>query len=85
MKQKIASDLKNAFGSGNELSCYKKIAKELHITIPSDLDNRALTVCLHNLIAESVDARAKEFLKTLNFIKNTVYDHYIADPNELIR
>ena len=85
MKQKIGPDLKNSYGSSNELICCKRIAKELNITIPSGLDNKALTVCLHGLISESVDSRAKEFINNLNLIKNKVYDYYISNPNELIK
>ena len=85
MKQKISFDLKETFGSSSELTCCKKIAKELHITIPSDLENRTLLICLHNLINESVDSRAKDFLIKLKSIKNKVYDYYIANPNELIK
>ena len=85
MKQKIGYSLKETFGSGSELTCLKKMAKELKVTIPSDLDNRALTICLYNLINESVDSRAKEFIIKLNSIKNKIYDYYIANPNELIK
>lgn len=85
MNDKIRDALKSNFGSSSELTCYKKIAKELHITIPLDLGNRDLTICLHNLIKESVDQRAKEFISKINEIKNNVFDYYISNPNELIR
>lgn len=85
MKEKIAPYLKECFGSGSELTCYKKMAKNLKIAIPSDLENRALTICLYNLIKESVDPTAKAFIQKINSLKNNVYDHYMSKPNELIR
>lgn len=84
MKQKISSDLKTNFGSASELTCYKKMVKELNVTMPTDLEKRALTICLYNLIRESVDLRAKVFIDKLHTIKNKVYDYYISNPNELI-
>lgn len=85
MKEKIAPYLKECFGSSSELTCYKKIAKELKITIPADLENRALIICLYNLISEAVDPKAKEFIKKISSLKNNIYDYYIANPNELIK
>ncbi len=84
MKQKIGEALKTAFGSKSELTCTKKIAKELDIAIPNDLESRALTICLQRLLKESLDARAAEFLQKLAEIKNKIYDYYFANPNELI-
>lgn len=84
MKDKVRDDLKSNFGSSSELTCYKKIARELNIAIPSDLENRALSICLHNLIKESVDPKAKNFINKINELKNKVFDYYISNPNELI-
>lgn len=84
MRQRIEGELAAAFGSKNELTCTKRIAATLGITIPRDLDRRALTVCLQNLLRESADERARSFLQQLTEIKNRVYSYYFAHPNELI-
>lgn len=84
MRSRIKTKLSAAFGSVNELTCCKKIAREIGITIPTDLEDRALTVCLQNLIKESIDLRAKNFIAKLNEIKNGIYDYYIENKNELI-
>ena len=84
LKKKIGNALQTTFGSKSELTCTKKIARELNITIPNDLEPRALTICLQKLLKESVDARAAEFLQKLADIKNAVYEYYFSHPNELI-
>lgn len=84
LKTRISDLLKTTFGSKSELSCTKKIARELNITIPKDLESRALTICLQKLLKESVDTRAAEFLRKLADIKNTIYEYYFSHPNELI-
>ena len=84
MKKEIADNLKNTFGLKSELTCCKKIAREIGIAIPTDLGDRSLTICLQNLFAESVHPKAIDFMAKLSKIKSKVYDYYIANPNELI-
>lgn len=84
MKEKIGEKLFVVYGSKSELTCTKKIAKDVGIAIPSDLKNRALTICLQNLLRESVDERATEFVRNLNKLKKEVVDFYRDNPNELI-
>ena len=84
LKKEIADKLNEAFGSKSELTCCKRLARDIGIAIPNDLENRALTICLQNLFNESVDPRAKEFMVKLNTIKNQVYEDYISHPNDLI-
>ena len=55
MKNSIAKQLQKHYGSKNELTCAKRIARELDIAIPSDLNGKDLTICLNNLLKESVD------------------------------
>ncbi len=84
LKKEIADKLKETFGSKSELTCCKKLAKEIGIAIPKDLENRALTICLQNLFNESVNPKATEFMTKLGAIKNQVFDDYISHPNDLI-
>lgn len=84
MRAKISEKLFDLYGSKSELTCTKKIAKEIGIAIPSDLKDRALTICLQNLLRESFDERAKEFIKNIIAIKKEVVDFYQNNPNDLI-
>lgn len=84
MKEKIANKLKEEFGYKNELSCFKKIANEIKISIPTDLTDKALYVCLYNLLLESTEQKAISFIKRINKIKLEIYEYYIKNPNELI-
>lgn len=84
MKVKIAGKLQELYGSKSELTCCKRIAKQLGIAIPCDLEDRALTICLQNLIRESSDPFAIKFIKDLSDIKKEIYNYYIENPNELI-
>lgn len=84
MEKKIAPRLQEEFGRRNELTCMKKIAREIGISIPADLERRALTICLHNLLCESTSEIAQDFLVKLSEIKSEVYDYYVMHPNELI-
>ena len=86
MKEKMASILLDKYGSKSELTCTKKIAKELNITIPPDLNDRSLNICLQNLITErkSIDERAKSFIQDIKDIKKQIIDYYISNPNKLI-
>ncbi len=84
MKSSIAGKLKEKYGSKSELTCGKKIARELNITIPSDLNDKALTICLNNLLNESVEEKAKVFIKDLNNMKKEVIKYYKENPEELM-
>lgn len=84
MKSSIAEELKEKYGSKSELICSKKIAKELNITIPSNLNDKELTICLNNLLKESVEEKAKMFIKDINKMKKNVIEYYKNNPNELI-
>lgn len=84
MKEKIGEILKLNFGKKSELACTKDVCKTLKIEIPNDMNARSLTICLQNLLRESNDDRAKEFMDKLLEIKNDIYNYYIENPNELI-
>ena len=84
MKESISGKLKEKYGSKSELACAKKIAKELNIAIPTGLSDKALTICLNNLLKESVESKAKSFLNDLNQMKKDVIGYYKDNPNELI-
>lgn len=86
MKEKMASILLDKYGNKTELTCTKKIAKNLNITIPNDLNDRSLNICLQSLINErkSFDKRAKSFIQDIKDIKKKIIDYYMNNPNELI-
>lgn len=85
MKEKLSLELEKRYGSKNELTCSKKIAKELNITIPKDLKNNALQICLNNLLKESVEEKAKKYINDISKMKKKVVEHYKNNPNELIK
>ena len=84
MKSSISEKLKEKYGSKSELTCAKNIARELNITIPSDLNDKALTICLNNLLSESVEEKAKVFIKDLNNMKKGVIKYYKENPEKLM-
>lgn len=84
MKISIAEQLNKKYGSKSELTCAKRIAKDLKITIPNDLSDKSLTICLNNLLKESIDDRAKQFIDDLSMMKRNVINYYKDNPNELI-
>ena len=84
MKEKIADKLIEKYGSKSELTCAKRMARELNIAIPDDLNDRALVNCLQNLLKESIDERAKKFIEDIKEIKKEVISYYKKNPNELI-
>lgn len=84
LKEKLKPDLLDKYGSSNELTCAKKLAKELNIGIPRDLNDRALTICLENLLNESVNEKAKTFMNELQKLKKKIISYYMRNPNELI-
>ena len=84
MKSAISEQLKEKYGSKSELTCEKNIAKELNITIPKDLNDRALTICLNNLLKESVEEKAKNFIRDLSRMKKDVIEYYRNNPKELM-
>ncbi|MBQ6843621.1 MAG: hypothetical protein IJO60_03170 [Agathobacter sp.] len=85
MKEKIGDSLYRLYGSKSELTCSKKIARKCNITIPTGLSEDALTICLYNLLNESIDDTAKEFLKNLYDIKKEIIDYYVTNPEELVK
>lgn len=84
MSKKIESELFINFGSKNELTCTKRVAKEVNIAIPRDLKKRALLICLQNLLRESVNPKAKQFIEKLDKIKQEVIEYYKNNSNELM-
>ncbi len=84
MKSAISTELYEKYGSKSELTCLKKIARTLNITIPSDLNDKALTICLNNLLKESVDDMAKKFVQDITNMKKRVIEYYKENPNDLI-
>ncbi len=84
MKEKIGDKLLEKYGSKSELTCIKRIARNLNIAIPNDLNERELIVCLHNLLKESIDESAKKFIEDIKIIKKDVIEYYKNNPNELI-
>lgn len=84
MKSQIALKLQCRYGSKSELTCCKRLARQVGIAIPNDLEDRALTICLQNLIRESTDTLATSFMNDLSDMKKEIYNYYINNPNELI-
>lgn len=84
MKNSISEKLKEKYGSKSELTCEKKLANELNITVPNDLNDKALTICLYNLLSESVDQKAINFIKDLKEIKKEVIEFYKNNPERLM-
>lgn len=84
MKAKIADKLLDRYGSKSELTCTKKIVRELDIQIPEYLNDRSLLICLQNLLRESTDTKAKEFIENIKNMKKEVISYYKENPNELI-
>lgn len=84
MKSSISERLNEKYGSKNELTIAKKIARELKIAIPNDLKDKSLMICLYNLLKESTDEMAKEFIRDLSDMKKNVINYYKENPNELI-
>lgn len=84
MKMDIGVFLQEKYGSKSELTCTKRIAKEVGISIPNDLNDRALTICLQNLLDESVEEKAKEFMNFIRQAKKNIISNYQKNPNKLI-
>lgn len=84
MAASIENKLNQLYGSKNELTCLKKIAKKINISIPTDLTKRALTICLENLIRESDNSLAQDYLYQITKIKKDVISYFKNNPNELI-
>lgn len=83
LKKDMAQSLLDLYGSSSELTCTKRLAKELGIAIPQ-LKPRALLICLQNLLRESTDERAKIFIESVGNIKKEIINHYQNTPNALI-
>lgn len=84
MRVSIEEKLKEKYGSKNELTCAKRIAKALNITIPTDLNDKELLLCLTNLLKESIDEKAKKFLIDVKNMKKEVIEYYKNNPKELM-
>lgn len=84
IKKEIRPMLLEKYDSTSELTCMKKLARELDIGIPSDLNDRALTICLENLLKESVDGKAKNFINDIRDMKRKIISSYKDNPNKLI-
>lgn len=84
LKKDMTPHLLELYGSSSELTCTKRIAKELGIALPQ-LKPRALLICLQNLLRESTDKRAKNFINTIGNIKKDIISYYQNTPNELIK
>lgn len=84
MKKSISDELYKKYGSKNELTCFKRIAKQLNITIPNDLNDKDLILCLNKLLRESINNKAKQFLEDISNMEKRVIDYYKKHPNELI-
>lgn len=84
MRSSIEKKLKENYGSKNELTCVKKIAKDLNITIPTDLNNKQLLLFLINVLKESIDEKAKKFLIDVKNMKKEVIEYYKNNPKELM-
>ena len=85
MKKNIGEKLKEYYGSKSELTCMKKIAKKCNITIPEGLNDEALTICLYNLLKESVIEIAKKFIADITKIKKDVIEHYMNHSEQLMQ
>lgn len=85
MKSSIEERLNEKYGSKNELTCAKKIAKELNISIPTGLNDKSLTICLYNLLSESTCEKAQEFISDLKLFKKNVINYYKQNPKELMK
>lgn len=87
MKEKIADSLYEKYGSKSELTCTKNVIKSLDIAMPHDLKDRAMLICLQNLLREreTTSQEARDFLKYISDLKQQVILYYEQNPNELIR
>ena len=84
MKSSIAKELNEKYGSKNELTCSKRVARELNIMIPTDLNDKSLTICLNNLLRESVEEKAKNYVRDIANMKKRVIEYYKKNPNKLM-
>lgn len=84
IKDEIKKMLKEKYGRVDELECSKRIANELNIPIPNDLNERDLTICLNERLRESKNEKAQNFINDLSKMKKDVIDYYIDNPQKLI-
>ena len=84
MKKSIANELNIKYGSKSELTCAKRIAREVNISIPSELKEKDLILYLNRILRESVEDKAKKFIKDLNQMKSKTIEYYKNKPEELI-
>lgn len=85
MKADIGEKLKEKYGSKSEVTCMKKMARKCEITVPEGLSEEALTICLYNLLKESIFAEAKEFILDIAKMKKEVIEYYMANSEKLMK
>lgn len=85
MKKEIGEKLKAKFGNKSEVACMKKLAKKCEITIPDGLGEEALTICLYNLLKESISQEARDFITEITKIKKAVIEYYMAHSEKLMK
>lgn len=84
-KNCIADDLYKKYGSKSELTCAKKLSKKLEISIPNQLDSKEQLIYIYNEFNHRDDEIAKSFLNDIKTFRNSVYEYYKQNPNELIK
>ena len=85
MKMEIEDNLNEKYGSKSELTCMKKIAEKCEITVPKEMRDEALTICLYNLLKESVQEEAENFIEYITKIKKDVIEYYMEHPEKLMK
>lgn len=85
MKASIENSLNELYWSKSELTCTKRMARQLNITIPDWLDGKPLLICLQKLLQESTDEEASQFLNDVRTIKKGVINYYKEHSNELMK
>lgn len=84
IKDEIKKALKEKYGSVDELKCAKKIANELNLPIPDDLNQRDLTIYLNERLRENKNKKAQSFINDLRKMKKDIINYYIENPQKLI-
>lgn len=85
LKKEMEAELLINYGSKSELTCAKRLARELNITIPGDLNDKALLICINNLLEESFEKKAKEYVRFVKYLKKNIIMKYKENPNKLIK
>ena len=85
MKQSIEDKLNEEYWSKSELTCTKRIAKQLNIAIPNWLANKPLLICLQKLLQESTNPIARNFINRVREIKKEIINYYKDHTTELMK